>query len=908
MKRKISLTLAVVLAAGCMPLSAQAAAFRDLQETPWAIPAVTEAVGKKLISGYKDQTFRGKQNVTKAECMTMLYNVLTNTNFFKEMENGNVGGFFGVMDAANIPEWARTGILYGLSTGILDMSDVMDFYENGKAKTITREEVAMLFGRALESKYDTVKQDPYGFLDISLVSDGATPYVNLMGRLGIFTGDMHNNFYPKRPITRAEMAVVLNKTYDLLADKMANQGEITKVVNHGGDYYDLTIHMDNGENLTFSAMSSHVKIYNQDGSQTIPLNYFSVGDRVALVYEGTSLMEIYHLGESGTPQSQYDRSGYATMLKGMVLTMQNENTGEHQNYLLDKECSYYLEGKRVNFEEVQKLLETKQDRYIHVDLVLSERSVEEGKQDMEKNAVNTLYITMTDEYMTSGEVKNITEKQVTFRAKNGATSTMSFAANYEVYLGSKKATIADLIKAAKKNTVYVKVTYDKAEQIKKLVLQEDEFEKTLPKKTVTYVLDELNENRMKVSYGGQNVVYDFDSDNPTSNIAFYKWDATEGEKEWVKSNFNRVRDFYEGHKGKVYCRITFDESNRIAEIYVSENTEPWRETEEDYVEKKGTVASLKDGILKFAMSDTPYKMRKEYSEEKDGKHRINILGVVRSSLVVFERLADNPDVKLYAKVKVDSDGVVQEITEAYPISAKGTLVELELDPVENKPNELFPQRYCHISIETSNGEQLNFLVSRHPATGSEDYTYEDIDSTKYLGANVALEFNDNHVVSKIVVADHENVGPGKRISGVAAEGKDGLRLQGEDKVYAWKGSVDIRSESYDSKYLYRLKELIEDKDVTVYIKAEITEYDTVDKAYVTIKGAKGKLDEYNTDSHSVTLVTPEGNTFSFYTVLSPNINIPDVEDTDGEAVTKQWKGKDITLEFDEDGLVSAISK
>jgi len=47
-------------------------------------------------------------------------------------------------------------------------------------------------------------------------------------RLGIVSGD-NNAFKPKEPINRAEMAVMLNKTYEVLTQGIGSTGEITQV-------------------------------------------------------------------------------------------------------------------------------------------------------------------------------------------------------------------------------------------------------------------------------------------------------------------------------------------------------------------------------------------------------------------------------------------------------------------------------------------------------------------------------------------------------------------------------------------------------------------------------------------------------------------------------------------------------
>ena len=114
MKRKLSLALAVMLAAGSMPATALAADFKDINEVPWASSSITAAADRNLISGYEDGTFRAKNNVTYTECMVMLYNVLSKTNSLQSMDTSSMAGYYATFSSMGIPTWAQASVLYGL--------------------------------------------------------------------------------------------------------------------------------------------------------------------------------------------------------------------------------------------------------------------------------------------------------------------------------------------------------------------------------------------------------------------------------------------------------------------------------------------------------------------------------------------------------------------------------------------------------------------------------------------------------------------------------------------------------------------------------------------------------------------------------------------------------------------------
>lgn len=93
---------------------------------------------------------------------------------------------------------------------------IMYGYGNGKfgvEDNITREQAAAVLHRALHLKRSVFNENPYG--DISGKST-MFPYEILhLTNIGIFKGDENGNFRPKDTLTRAELAQILTKAYEL---------------------------------------------------------------------------------------------------------------------------------------------------------------------------------------------------------------------------------------------------------------------------------------------------------------------------------------------------------------------------------------------------------------------------------------------------------------------------------------------------------------------------------------------------------------------------------------------------------------------------------------------------------------------------------------------------------------------
>ncbi|HHT7190171.1 TPA: S-layer homology domain-containing protein [Bacillus cereus] len=93
---------------------------------------------------------------------------------------------------------------------------IMYGYGNGKfgvEDNITREQAAAVLHRALNLQRSAFNENPYG--DISGKST-MFPYEILhLTKLGIFKGDENGDFRPKATLTRAELAQILTKAYEL---------------------------------------------------------------------------------------------------------------------------------------------------------------------------------------------------------------------------------------------------------------------------------------------------------------------------------------------------------------------------------------------------------------------------------------------------------------------------------------------------------------------------------------------------------------------------------------------------------------------------------------------------------------------------------------------------------------------
>ncbi len=160
-----------------------------------------------FISGYTDGTFRPKNNMTKAEAISMLYKV-------SNVSNVSYESIF-----ADVPStaWYASEVNTFASAGIIDRATY--FYPNNY---VTRAEMAEFIYRLMGSP-EVTTSNVY-FLDISNIQNNSA--IRYCASQGWINGYPDNTFKPYNYMTRDEvvtmMCRVLNRTYGSMSQKYSD--------------------------------------------------------------------------------------------------------------------------------------------------------------------------------------------------------------------------------------------------------------------------------------------------------------------------------------------------------------------------------------------------------------------------------------------------------------------------------------------------------------------------------------------------------------------------------------------------------------------------------------------------------------------------------------------------------------
>lgn len=228
-----------LLAGSFLAIPAHAAAFSDTRGH-WAEAAIEQASAAGYIKGYPDGTFRPNQGVTRAEFIAILNSA------------------FGVPKSPSTPlpfkdvsakDWFAEGVRAAVAAGYVGG------YPDGTFRpqqTVTRQEAAAFLARLL--KLEGNASISLRFTDASQIDGWARPAVAALVEKGVLSGYPDGSFGPKRTISRAEAAVIVNNARGLGGDRPALvyllvTGKLVNIRSGPGTGYDIIGQVEEGDVL-----------------------------------------------------------------------------------------------------------------------------------------------------------------------------------------------------------------------------------------------------------------------------------------------------------------------------------------------------------------------------------------------------------------------------------------------------------------------------------------------------------------------------------------------------------------------------------------------------------------------------------------------------------------------------------
>ena len=174
------------------------AAFPDA-EGHWAQNDIAAMADRKWMNGVADNRFAPDEPLTRSQAAVILARALT---------RGDVPSASGApFDDVPAGHWAYAEIGFAKRRGIVEGVGERAFAPD---RTITREQMAAMLARALRLAPSATALTDGRFRDVG-PDDWAFPFIVALAERGIALGYDAGLFRPKRPVSRAEMAALMNR-------------------------------------------------------------------------------------------------------------------------------------------------------------------------------------------------------------------------------------------------------------------------------------------------------------------------------------------------------------------------------------------------------------------------------------------------------------------------------------------------------------------------------------------------------------------------------------------------------------------------------------------------------------------------------------------------------------------------
>lgn len=187
--------------------------FEDMAEAQWAARYVVSAQMMGLIRGYAEGghlRFKPNQPLKRQEAVALVVRAM---GLQTEAEAaGTVSGSVYQLpfrDADQIQPWARGYVAVAVQRGLLDTSDPM--FQPMKAASRLWTVELMVRALGLQQQAEQRKGEALSFRDAAAIPADAVGYVAVAVDVGLVAGFEDGTFRPNRPVTRAEMAKLLEK-------------------------------------------------------------------------------------------------------------------------------------------------------------------------------------------------------------------------------------------------------------------------------------------------------------------------------------------------------------------------------------------------------------------------------------------------------------------------------------------------------------------------------------------------------------------------------------------------------------------------------------------------------------------------------------------------------------------------
>ncbi|MUT65878.1 S-layer homology domain-containing protein [Paenibacillus sp. NEAU-GSW1] len=250
--------------------------FEDEEDLAWALEYIMRLSAKGVFTGYEDGTFKPNQKISRIETLVAAVRLMGLREQAESEEEMNTELNF--KDADKLEKkypWAVGYVAVALENDLFSETET----EVKPELNATRLWATTILIKALklEEEAKALNNTKLDFKDAKNIPAGSVGYVALAIEKGIITGYNDNTFRPNQPVTRAELAALLDRTDSEMPDEDQDAQAITGTLKAAVTNKKITIVKADKTEVTLD-IDPNVFIFRED--KKAALSALEAGDTV----------------------------------------------------------------------------------------------------------------------------------------------------------------------------------------------------------------------------------------------------------------------------------------------------------------------------------------------------------------------------------------------------------------------------------------------------------------------------------------------------------------------------------------------------------------------------------------------------------------------------------------------------
>jgi hypothetical protein len=239
-------------------------------DVEWAMRYIASLASKRVFEGYEDGSFKPRNAISRIEAITAAVRLM---GLRDQAESAaKMATQLNFKDADKVPAWAVGYVAVALENDLFNVNDtsVQPQKEADRLWATTLLVKALKLDAEAKAKMNT----KLTFQDANEIPAGSVGYVAVAVEKGLIEGFENNTFRPNTPVTRAQLAKLLDVTGDQIGSPDAVAGTVSAVV------YNNVLTINKGGVSTTLVLDANAYIF-RNGAK-VAASALQVGDQIKI--------------------------------------------------------------------------------------------------------------------------------------------------------------------------------------------------------------------------------------------------------------------------------------------------------------------------------------------------------------------------------------------------------------------------------------------------------------------------------------------------------------------------------------------------------------------------------------------------------------------------------------------------